>query len=34
VLGVRLYIDVETYRQRKEDAFTWEKVVAIGVIED
>jgi len=31
---VRLYIDVETYRQRKEDAFTREKVIAIGVITD
>jgi hypothetical protein len=31
---VRLYLDVETYRKRKEDAFVDEKVIDIGVIED
>jgi len=31
---VRLYIDVETYRRRKKDAFINEKVIAIGVLED
>jgi len=31
---VRLYIDVETYRRRDEDAFVNEKVIAIGVLED
>jgi len=29
-----LYLDVETYRPRKEDAFINEEVIAIGVIED
>jgi len=32
--GVRLYIDVETYRRRKNDAFINEKVMAVGVLED
>lgn len=31
---MRLYIDVETYRRRDEDAFVNEKVIAIGVLED
>jgi hypothetical protein len=31
---LRLYLDVETYRPRKEDAFINEEVIAIGVIED
>jgi len=31
---VRLYIDVETYRRRDEDAFVNEKVIAVGVLED
>lgn len=31
---VRIYLDVETYRQRKEDAFVNEKVIAIGLLED
>ena len=31
---VRVYLDVETYRPRKEDAFINEKVIAIGVLED
>ena len=31
---VRLYLDVETYRGREEDAFVNERVIAIGVIED
>jgi hypothetical protein len=31
---VRLYLDVETYRPRKEGAFVDEKVIAIGVVED
>lgn len=31
---VRLYLDIETYRERDEDAFVNEKVIVIGVIED
>ena len=31
---MRLYLDVETYRPNKEDAFINEEVIAIGVIED
>ena len=31
---MRLYIDVETYRPRKEEAFTREKIIAIGILED
>ena len=31
---MRLYLDVETYREGKESAFTSEKIVAIGIIED
>lgn len=31
---VRIYLDVETYRPRKEDAWIKEKVIAIGVFED
>jgi hypothetical protein len=31
---LRLYLDVETYRPRKEDTFINEEVIAIGVIED
>ena len=31
---MRLYLDVETYRPRKEDTFINEEVIAIGVIED
>jgi len=31
---LRLYLDVETYRPRKEDAFINDEVIAIGVIED
>jgi len=31
---LRLYLDVETYRPREEDAFINEEVIAIGVIED
>jgi len=31
---MRLYLDVETYRQREEDAFLQERVIAIGVLED
>lgn len=31
---MRLYLDVETYRPRKEGAFVDEKVIAIGVVED
>ena len=29
-----MYLDVETYRPRKEDTFINEEVIAIGVIED
>jgi len=31
---MRLYLDVETYRPREEDAFTGEKIIAIGILED
>lgn len=31
---VRIYLDIETYRQRKDDAFLNEKVIAIGLLED
>lgn len=31
---LRLYLDVETYRPRKGEAFVNEVVIAIGVIED
>ena len=31
---MRLYIDVETYRPDKDKAFTGEKIIVIGVIED
>ena len=31
---MRVYLDVETYRPNKEDAFTGEKVIAIGILED
>jgi len=31
---LRLYLDVETYRLRKDEAFVNEVVIAIGVIED
>ena len=31
---MRLYLDVETYRPGEEDAFTREKIIAIGVLED
>jgi len=34
VVDMRLYIDVETYRREKEDAFVGEKVIAVGVVED
>jgi len=34
MMGMRLYIDVETYRKRDKDVFVREKVIAIGVIED
>jgi len=34
VTGMRLYIDVETYRKESEDVFLKEKVIAVGVIED
>jgi len=31
---VRIYLDIETYRPKKEDAFIHEKVIAIGILED
>lgn len=31
---MRLYLDIETYRPRKEDAFIGEKIIAIGLLED
>ena len=31
---MRLYLDIETYRPRKEYAFTQEKIIAIGILED
>lgn len=31
---MRLYLDVDTHRQREEDAFLQERVIAIGVLED
>ena len=31
---MRIYLDIETYRRTREDAFTNEKVIAIGFIED
>lgn len=31
---MRLYLDVETYRPRREDAFIQEKMIAIGVLGD
>ena len=31
---VRIYLDVETYRPRREDAFVNERVIAIGLLED
>jgi len=31
---VRIYLDVETYRPRKEDVFVNERVIAIGLLED
>ncbi len=34
MMSMRLYLDVETYRSRKEDAFTGEKIIAIGILED
>ena len=34
MMSMRLYFDVETYRLRKEDAFTREKIIAIGILED
>ncbi len=31
---MRIYLDIETYRPEKEDAFIGEKLVAVGVLED
>lgn len=31
---MRIYLDVETYRPKKEDAFIKEKIISIGVLED
>lgn len=31
---MRLYLDLETYRPRVEEAFAQEKIIAIGVLED
>jgi hypothetical protein len=31
---MRLYLDIETYRPKKDDAFIDEKIIAIGIIED
>jgi hypothetical protein len=31
---MRLYLDIETYRPKKDDVFIDEKIIAIGIIED
>ena len=32
--GMRIYLDIETYRRVREEAFINEKIIAIGFIED